>query len=424
MTIGEGRARIGTRSRLLLGLLTLLAVGTAPALAQQETRGVEITPSRVEQDLPGSDFDYSILLVNHEDSAQQVTLSVSGLGHDLDGTPMLLEPADVTRSVQLGETEFVLQPSRRREVAVEGTIPGPDPSAYFAVIAEFSPLGVQEGQIESRSRVASLFLLRAPPPWEQTLRVVDVSVGEGPLGAAKKNKKRPLLPVYAAVKNTGNAHVKPRAARMRITKDGRVLDVVDLEPQNIIPGFARRLLGEWRAPRNLTGRVDLRVNVFDPDAQGSGFVEFTDGEVRRPGASIANLVARNEDGAIIEFVLTNTGTISLAPDVHITATRETELSAERSFVQSEMEPGDQEIIRWRPELERGIYLIEVQVSLEEQVLATASTGLQIEDAGIVPWIVIGGGILLLLLLALLIFFLRRRRRDDSEPDPESGAAAA
>lgn len=405
------------RSVITFVALACILAAFTPVLAQEtdveEVIGVEVTPSRVEQDLPDSAFAYSLLFINHEDSPRRLLLSVSGLGHDLDGIPTLLEPAEITESVALDETEFVLEPDQRREIQVEGSMLGP--SAYFAVIAEFAPLEEIAGQIESRSRVASLFLLRGPEPWQETVDIVDVSILPPP-------EKGPLS-VFAAVENTGNVHVNP-SGRVRLVKNGETLDRIDLPGQNIIPRFARRLVGDWKPPRKLTGRVKLVATTVEPSARAVGYVDFTpQGDLAVPGMKIGNLVARDEGGPLVEFVLTNTGTIPLDPAISLTVTKHDEPIADTTIEQPRMEPGDSDVLQWRPEgLEEGVFLISAEVRFREQVLDRAATGLKLENR-IPLWVLLLGGAILLLLLIFLFLILRRRKKAKDQEDPDESEAA-
>lgn len=400
-----------------LVLAALLAISSDAAGQPTDASGLEITPSRVEQDLAGREFSIPILIVNHEEEPQRVTLSVSGLGHDLDGNPQFLEPAIATEVIDLSLSEVVLAPEERADFTAEGAIPESARSLYATVVAQFESVDApaDAGLIESRTRVASLLLFRGPQPWRQTAEVVDVSLVPG-------ERKRDPMTVFAAVEDTGNVHIRP-TGRIRIVQGRRVLDVVQLTGQTILPGFARRLTGTWKPPRRLKleGRVDLHARIFDPDAEGSGFVEFTDGVVQRPGASITNLVARDEQGPLVEFILTNTGTIPLSPDISISISQDDQVEDSTEFAQAQMAPGAQEIVEWRPDVGTGVFLVNAEVSFEDQVLAKAATGLKIEDTGLPLWAIVVGALFLLLLL-LGLFLLLRKRKSKEDDEASSGGA--
>lgn len=400
------------RRRLAQAACVFLAFSTLafPVLAQDQLVGVSITPPRIETDLQSRAFRIPVRFQNHENEPLELQLSVSGLGHSLDGAPLFLEPAIATDAIQLSEEEILLAPGEAREVIATGEIPAGERSLYAAIIALFAPPDVPAGQIESRSRVASLLLLRGPRPWVETVQVVDVSV----LQAVEENGP---LQVFAAVENTGNVHVKPRG-RVRLVKDGKTLDTVALPGQNIIPTYARRLLGDWRPPKKLTGRIKLVATIRDPDARAIGYVDFTpEGELAVPGMKIGNLVARDEGGPVVEFALTNTGTIPLAPTVSLVVSKNETEVAKTSMDRARMEPGASEAIQWRPEgLEEGVFLVSAEVSFREQLLDQAATGLKLEPSKIPAWAFFLAGGLLLVLLGLFLF--RRRKKSKQEEDPE------
>lgn len=400
---------------VLVALVLLLALSAGASQAQSEQLvGVGVSPPRVEVDLDSRSFEIPLRLQNHEETPREIVVSVTGLGHTLDGLPLYLEPALATEQIELSETEFTLAGGQSRDVVASGSIPEDEQSLYAAVVALFSEPGLEEGgQITARSRVASLLLLRAPRPWVETVKVVDVSI----LPPADKDSP---LSVFAAAENTGSVHVKP-TGRVRIVKDGKTLDLVDLPAQNIIPEYARRLLGEWEPPRKLTGRVKLVATTQNPAARGIGYVDFTpQGELAVPGMKIANLVARDDRGPLVEFVLTNSGTIPFSPTLSFDVSRDKQSVQDHVIEQSRMEPGDSEVIQWRPDaLEDGVYLITVDAHFREQLLDQAATGLKLEDKGIPLWILmIGGGVLLLVLIALFLFFKKRKKKEKKEEDPE------
>lgn len=390
-------------SRWLAAFLLILSMGLADiSRAQDELVGVGVTPPRAEVDLDGRGFEFPLRFENHEETPRELVLSVSGLGHDLDGNPLFLEPALATEAISLSEDELVLAAGEARNVVVRGSIPAGERSLYASVIALFSEPGREGGQIEARSRIASLLLLRGPGLWEEAVEAVDVSIlpaiGDGPLR------------VFAAAENTGNVHVSP-AGKIRLVKNGRTLDVVDLPAQTILPTYARRLVGEWTPPRKLTGRLKLVAIIEDPDARGIGYVDFTpQGELAVPGMKIGNLVARDDAGPLVEFVLSNTGTIPLGPTVSMAISQDDRTVAETTIEQPRMEPAANEVVQWRPEgLEEGVFLVSAEVYFRQQLLDQAATGFKL-DNNLPLWVLVVGGALLLLLLGALILWLRRRRR--------------
>lgn len=352
----------------------------------------------MEYDLGDRSFDVKILLVNHERSARRIRLSVAGLGQDLDGTPRFLEPAEATEDIALDRNEVVLAAGARADVRVTGQIPADDRALYAAVVAEFEPLEERDVSVDVVSRVASLFLLRGPKPWEREVDVVDVGLLPG-------SDKAPL-PLYAAVDNIGNVHVKPRG-RIEILQKGRLLGSVDLRGETIIPGFTRRLVAQWRPPKGLTGRVKLRGVLRNPRAVGIGYVDFSDGAPRRPGADIANLVARDEGGAHVELILTNTGTTPIEPTVTVEASRGGFAAGSDDLRQRTLNVGESRKLTWERDLEAGTYLITARAMLGDKLLDEAVTGVEMNSATVLRWVALAA--LAVSLLGLVGFLWWRKR---------------
>jgi hypothetical protein len=393
------RARSAARRVVVLGLALVISLIANLAIAQTPTPpiiGLEITPSRLEVDLQQQRFSVKILLVNHETAPRRIFMSVAGLGHTLEGAPTFHPEDAVADHLTVSADEFVLQVGQRKEMTVNGEVPPGAHGVYAAIVARFEPLEEQTGTIDVETRVASLFLLRGPRPWRQTVEVVDVGVTPGADG-------KPLL-VYAAAKDTGNVHIKPRG-KIDIFKDGELIDTVQLEGQTILPGFARRIAGEWDPNGKLTGRYTLRAQLTDPNATGSGVIDFTPkGEVEEPGASIENLRA---EGGTVTFELVNTGTIPIAPVTEVVASQDRQPIASDVRNQDMLEPGDSVEVSWAPEVADGVYLITARAKLAEAVLDEELVALEVGGPGLLLWIALAA----LILVMLLFLWMRRRKRE-------------
>lgn len=398
--------------RLLAIAVSISSTLVFPVLGQTptpspEVTGVQISPARHEADLPSRDISFTVLVTNLKSERQHIIMSAADLGHDLDGTPLFIEPP--SRAVlSLSESDFFLDPSARKEIVVKGRIPQRERSHYAGIIAEFESIQQAAGVVEARSRVASLVLLRAPRPWVETAEVIDVGIlpgsGEGP------------LVVYATLRNTGNVHIRP-TGRIMIFKDNQLLDTIPLERAIVIPTFARRFKGNWTPPPGLTGRLRLLAIFEDPSAQGEGFVDFTEGEFAGRGVTISNLRPRAVDGrAVVNFTITNTGTIPIGPTIHITASREELVNADRSTEEPLLSPQESRSIEWRPELTPGIYAVKVQATLGDLLLDEAFAGLDLRTPPApFPFIpLLATALFLLILISWLLLFLRRKKKERDE----------
>lgn len=409
-----------TRARFAAFVVALTAASgllAAPSLAQSpppEPVGVEIQPAKLERDLGGRSVSAKLLIVNHEPTSRHVMMSVAGLGHDLDGTPQFLERSAARDALRVSATDFVLETGERRELVVDGAIPADERSLYAGIIAEFEPLNRPAGQVEVRSRVASLFLLRGPKPWDEKVSVVDVGV------IAHEGQKR--VTVYAAAKNTGDVHVKP-TGRVRILKDGVLLDTVELTPEIIIPEFARRLRGSWIPPEGLTGTVTLEAELDNPSARGTGTVDFTKGAAARPLAEIVNLRSTDEGGPLVTFELRNIGTVPLSPVVTMVASQDKIERAREDLVRETVAPGRSVGVEWRPQLREGVYLITAQVKQGGVLLDQDVTDLRVGTTGTTgnaaaKLLSVLALVILLLVSGAMWLFLWTRRRDERRRDAD------
>ncbi|HEX2240741.1 MAG TPA: hypothetical protein VHJ82_06335 [Actinomycetota bacterium] len=388
------------RNHLLVAATALLALAGAlasPAWAQEsDIPGVEITPSKFMHDLEGRDFALKIMVVNHDPVAHAMDLYITGLGHDLDGSPRFIDPAKERNAISLPVPQLVLGPGGRQELVLRGSIPAGRRSLYAAVVAEFQPPGEEATQLQVRSRVAGMFLLRGPKPWIKKVDVEDVGLLPAEEGVT----------VYAALENTGNVHVSPHG-RVRIYKDDVLLDTVPLPGQIVIPGFARRLVGAWVPPRNLDGPVRLETDIFGPEGHGSATIYFANGDAVIPSAEITNLYAHSEDGHTeVVTLVTNTGETPLDLDLGIKASEEGAVVRTERTV-ADLQPGESREVIWTPELDDGLYLIKARATVDGKVLDESVTGVEVTSA--FNWLLVIA-ILSLLANAYLLERLRRSRK--------------
>lgn len=409
MQPAESRNRYRRSVKQIVVLASVVVVGLAPVAAfgqdAEDVIGVGISPGRVETDLDGRRFNLSVTVTNFEDDARRIFMSASALGHDLDGLPQFITPAPEQKALEISQTRFDLGPNDSKTFRVDGVVPRGKRGLYAAVIAEFQPLDVEEGTLRAKSRVASLLLLRAPKPWKQTAEVVDVGLLPG-------EKDKGPFPVFAAVKDTGNVHINPTGT-VTATFEGEKLATIELTGENIIPGFARRMVGEWDPPNDLTGVVELEARIEGPDATAAGEVEFFEGTLQVPGAEIVDLFARNRAGGPqVGFILRNSGTRPFPPTVVLEAidrtTDEEIVVASETIEVDEMQPGAEEPVEWRPEdLDPNTYLVRARVGFGDRLLSESAVGLDIEGLGFLPWLAL---VLMAAVAGLYVWLNGRNRR--------------
>lgn len=243
-------------SLLALLLYPVPAAALAAGTGAAGPSGVTMSPDRVERDLAGRDIAETIRVQNDEKRPLRVTFSITGLAHDLEGTPQF--PAGGPTGLRVQPTEALMLPGQIVSLNVTGRIPDGQPAVYAGVAITLPASGT--GQVAVVNRVAAALLLRGPKPWVERLEVGEITLrpaGDGN-GAV----------VQAVVRNTGNVHVKP-AGRVTVTRpDGSLLGTYDLPGQNILPGLARTLGAPVQLPAGTSGPIGLEVRLAAPPATG------------------------------------------------------------------------------------------------------------------------------------------------------------
>ena len=258
-------------------MLTLLSATPAlaitgdldvPDLGDDSYAGVGLTPARVEVDLDERTTALEVIVFNDTPDEQSLSVSVTGLGHTLEGVPTFEAPlggeVDIT-----GGGELHLAPGGSATVQLD--IGFPDQVAqYAAVVASIDPVDPSR-TVSVRTRVASLILLRGPRPWDQTVEAGEVGL-EYKEGATEAS-------LYVDVDNVGNAHVRP-TGRFIVRQQGEQLAVVELPGENIIPGFARRLRAPWVPDPDASGPVEIELELDNgPSSSGSADLDDIPGRV-------------------------------------------------------------------------------------------------------------------------------------------------
>lgn len=403
------------RPYLLGPACILVAALTLPAGAQPGV-GVEIAPSRLERDLTGRSVSVKMLVVNHDADPRRVRLTATGLGHDLEGAPQLLDPSPAARAVRLGVSEFTLEGGGRREFEAAATIPRGRPALYAGVVAEFGPLTPPAGAVEARTRVASLLLLRGPRPWRESIAVTEV-------GLLPSERGQPLR-VYANVKNTGNVHQAPRG-RIRVLLDGDEIHSVDLTGGTVLPGYTRRFTGEW-TPGDVPGpgQVTLLAVFTNPVAEGSARIDLRTGGAGEPAVEIRDLRGEvDAAGPVVRLHVVNTGPVTVEPIVTLTASEEIFERARKVLPQGSMRPGESKPIEWRPTLTEGLYEVRARAEVGERLLDEKVIALGLaakkpaggRGSSVLPLVAGVLGLAILGLVVALVLALRRRGSRDLQP---------
>lgn len=272
-----GRARALALALSLCG--AALAIPGPVRASQAPPGGLQVIPARLEQDLTGRRVAVEVAFRNNGDVPVAVAFELAGLGHDLDGAPLFPADSPVLGQLRLDTAGATVAPGATRRVRVSGQIPAGSGGAYAGVLATVSPPPAVAGGVSVRQRLAGLLLLRGPKPWHEALAVEAV--------AARPLEGERTVQVFAQVRNTGNVHVRPKG-RVDVVHEGRLLETVELRPEVVIPGYARRVGGPWTVPAGLDGPVELRATVEEPvAASGTGTVTFGAGRlVVPPGADL------------------------------------------------------------------------------------------------------------------------------------------
>jgi len=406
------------RIAALAGAVAVAGLLAFPVVAQEGCVGVQVEPARLASDGESS-YEYPVEVRNCSDEVLEVSLSVSGLGHDLDGAPQFFEneTAEAALTLSPAPGTFTLGVGKKKVFDAGAVIPEGKKSLYAGIVAEFRRPGVPTGSsVATRTRVAGMLLLRGPKPWKQQVDVVDVTVTPAEDGSYL---------VRAAVENTGNVHVAPRGT-VEIRQGGTLLDTVKLDGGTILPGFKRGLAGTWTPPKNLDGKVKLTAETIDPRARGSATIDFSEGEAGVPAASITSFIASEVDGApYISVTLQNIGSVPLTPNIELLV-QEGEFDRMRqNFPMTEqLAPGANRTIEWTPALGDGTYQITARATQDGALLDERVTGLRI---GVLPapaaegsskmLVLIIASILLVAVVAFLLYTMTRRRGSEMPPPP-------
>lgn len=258
---------------LLVALAAALApMGPAAARAPQPG-GLSVSPARIERDLPGRAVAVDVNFKNNEAVPLTMTFELTGLGHELDGSATFPPAGELPATLSVNPRSARVAPGAAQRVTLRGTLPAGSPGLYAGVVATLEPKRTAGSGINVRQQLAALVLMRGPKPWNESFRVETVAAGP--------QKGSQALRLTAVVRNTGNVHVRPTGA-VAVVHKGRTLATVDLRPEAVIPGYARRLSGTWTAPGDLDGPVRFEARFAGAPAPATTTVQLDGG--RPPGS--------------------------------------------------------------------------------------------------------------------------------------------
>lgn len=260
---------------LLLAATVMATPDRLQAAAQAPVAGYQVTPPRIEQDLKGRTFTLQVSFRNNSASAASPTFEIAGLGHDLDGQPLLPASTPALSSLRLSATSARLAPGEAKLITIRGSLPDGQPGLYVGVVASFPPPAASGTGVDVTQRLASLVLLRGPKPWNEAVAVETVS--------ARPTGDDEIVEFFAQLRNTGNVHVRP-TGKIDVIFRGKVFDTIDLKPEVVIPTYARRLGGPWRVPAGFDGTVQLEAKIAGPGSPstGKGTATFKNGKLVVP----------------------------------------------------------------------------------------------------------------------------------------------
>lgn len=289
--------------RFVALLAALAAWWTPPAVvaAAQEAAGIELIPARAEVDQTHRQIDLTFTMVNHDETVHEVEVRLTGLGHDLDGTPQFDGPAPDT--LRLNRSELRLPPGGRGEVQVLGHIPDGQAGVYAGLLAQVpasSRTGSDGSSIGIETRVGGFIMVRGPRPWDETVEVDEVSVVATPGG----------YELMAIVADRGDVHVRPEGTIELRDADGTA-STVQLPGETILPGYARRLVVPWEPPPGFESPFEAVVDVGEPG--GDARHQLTLPSRQEPALEIVSLTGRRdaESTPVVDVDIRNAGSQDL-----------------------------------------------------------------------------------------------------------------
>ncbi|MEY2454743.1 MAG: hypothetical protein QOD92_4317 [Acidimicrobiaceae bacterium] len=183
-----------------------------------------------------------------------IVLSVSGLAHDLDGTPQF--PDDAAPALRVDPASATLVPGTPLTVRVTGSIPDGTTALYAGLVTAIDKAPTAGG-VDVVTRIGVPLLLRGPQPWHPAAAIDDVAL---PSTAPDQPPR-----IEAVIRNTGDIHIRPTGT-FTVLKDGQVVGTAALHGEVVLPGLARRLGVAWSPPAGLQGPLTVRLDLDDPPA--------------------------------------------------------------------------------------------------------------------------------------------------------------
>jgi hypothetical protein len=256
-------------------LVTLLSVAAALAAATTALASYAVSPVIVEREVSVGENLLPPISVTNSDKTKAAWMRVEVMGFgqtDLGSTfPIESDTSEHTAShlMQVGPREFELGPGEVRRIVPVVTVPDGTQGGKYAtiVVGQVPEAGMtMVGQI-----AVAIILTVKDSSLEKSGRVVTIDAVEQTNGA---------VAFATSFVNDGNVHVRP-TGRIAISRDGKKVANVPIEPHLVLPGYVRRLSAAWTPSglENATYLVEVTLDIGGKPVSATGRLMISDAGV-------------------------------------------------------------------------------------------------------------------------------------------------
>jgi hypothetical protein len=268
------------------------------------------------------------------------------------------------------------------------------------------PVDQGRRQIAVHERLAALVELTGPGARVRSAKIASISTAGSRRGGH--------LFFAALVRDTGNVLIDPTGVAF-VAVAGHQVATVPLGSTRIVPGAAVALQGAWDAPRELDGRVAVRVDLSDPTADATTAVTFRAGAAPLTAARIEDLRYRpTPKGVQLTVAVVNTGNRRLAATVESASFDGHHYVPAAYSPTGGVAPGQRAQLRQQIDLSPGVHELSVKVVAGPATLDQDQLTVRVAPEG--------GGLGFVAPTAVLVsavgasgLVFRRRRRGRSAP---------
>lgn len=214
---------------------------------------INVSPMLIEQTVTAENNEIELTLANGGTTPIEVQLSTSPMQHDRKGNAISGRSEyahDISRLIRVPEGRITIKPRKWRRVRIPVDVPKRAGGGYAFVHVTTIPDATSTAMVLASVDFRVIVELTFGAPTPKLVEIEEVIADQRQLAVA--------------VRNQGEAHVRPTGSLELRDAAGKVVFTAPLEAQNVFPKLTRELKPATPLPADLTGSYTAVARLVTP----------------------------------------------------------------------------------------------------------------------------------------------------------------